>query len=551
MKNIKRVLSFILASVMLMSGCSTTIPEKSESNSPSSVVNTSPSSVVEEIPKVDISEKVKLSIYTDNMTNGQFDSNASIKAFDEWAKMCNVEIDWQHPPKDQKGSNQQLSLTLASKNLPDIIVWNWKSMPGGLARYVEEQIILPLNEYEDSMPNYLAAWEDNPEVAKCIPLADGTIPAFYHMNPVPRTITTNGLIIRKDWLDKLDLPMPSTMDDWYTTLKAFKEKDPNGNGLPDEIPFTEALDGGLGKLDIFASPFGITLHSYLNIETKKVEYGPANKDAYKEYLMTMNKWYEEGLIDPDYATNTPAIRNSNMVNDIAGCTAMFIASGVGKVVPALKENVPTAELIGIATPAYKDGNSYTIRSERTSKIPHSAIITRSCKNIDRAVYLMDMMYSPEMRDMINYGFEGETYDIIDGKKIFKDEILHPADGKTSSEALMPYACPIAAWPRVVDYKAQTQIQYSIPEQVTSVKNWEVEKVDLLYDMNIILSAEESEGVKKLLTEIKTFAEENSLKFIIGEKSFDEYDKFHEDLMNLDVDKLVSIWQSAYDRYIAL
>lgn len=50
--------------------------------------------------------------------------------------------------------------------------------------------------------------------------------------------------IYKPWLEKLNLSEPKTLDEFYNVLKAFKEKDPNGNGLADEIPFIGATSGG-------------------------------------------------------------------------------------------------------------------------------------------------------------------------------------------------------------------------------------------------------------------------------------------------------------------
>lgn len=50
---------------------------------------------------------------------------------------------------------------------------------------------------------------------------------------------SQGLYIRRDWLNNLNLKVPNTMEEFYKTLKAFKTQDPNGNGIPDEIPYFE------------------------------------------------------------------------------------------------------------------------------------------------------------------------------------------------------------------------------------------------------------------------------------------------------------------------
>ena len=116
-----------------------------------------------------------------------------------------------------------------------------------------------------------------------------------------------GPIVRKDFLDKVGLPVPVTIDDWYTTLKAFKEKDPNGNGKADDIPLTLFLYT-TGQFDIFkgASAFIGAWNTTYNFyqENGTVKYGPLDSQ-FKDFLATMAKWYKEGLIDPDFPRPIP------------------------------------------------------------------------------------------------------------------------------------------------------------------------------------------------------------------------------------------------------
>ena len=121
-------------------------------------------------------------------------------------------------------------------------------------------------------------------------LDDGTL----YMFPMIRVRTGTeewfrllGPIYRKDWLDKLNLEAPTTIDEMYTVLKAFKEQDPNGNGQADEIPFTSQKAGGeAAYLSAFAPAFGIVNGFYNDNGT--VKYGPL-EPAYKDYVETMNK----------------------------------------------------------------------------------------------------------------------------------------------------------------------------------------------------------------------------------------------------------------------
>ena len=80
---------------------------------------------------------------------------------------------------------------------------------------------------------------------------EGDIYCFPFLRGDNSLMVFQGPIVRKDWLDKLGIPMPETIDDWYAMLQAFRDKDPNGNGKKDDVPFTTMLYGS--PLDSFTA----------------------------------------------------------------------------------------------------------------------------------------------------------------------------------------------------------------------------------------------------------------------------------------------------------
>ena len=137
------------------------------------------------------------------------------------------------------------------------------------------------------MPNYKKLLEENPQVAKTLMDDEGRYLYFTPINPLvtdleKASVTWWGLMMRKDWLENVGMEAPTTIDEWYDVLTAFKEGDPNGNGEQDEIPF----DAGSGGLLLFMPAFGITNGWYVNPETGKVGYGQYSEE-YKAYLETM------------------------------------------------------------------------------------------------------------------------------------------------------------------------------------------------------------------------------------------------------------------------
>ena len=108
--------------------------------------------------------------------------------------------------------------------------------------------------------------------------------------------------VKSEWLTKLGLQEPQTLDEFYDMLKAFKEKDPNGNGQKDEYAW-----GGVGTAGIvnyLRGSFGLNYHgtSNMNVDTDpasgKVRFIPTDP-RYKELLQFVNKLYKDGLLEQD------------------------------------------------------------------------------------------------------------------------------------------------------------------------------------------------------------------------------------------------------------
>lgn len=128
---------------------------------------------------------------------------------------------------------------LVGGNLPD--AFHTASFPATeILKYGEQGVFIKLNDLIDKYaPNLKKIMKENPEVKNAITFPNGNIYSF------PTIISedfTSMLLgprpwINKEWLEKLGMKMPETIEEYYEYLKAVKEKDPNGNGKADEIPF--------------------------------------------------------------------------------------------------------------------------------------------------------------------------------------------------------------------------------------------------------------------------------------------------------------------------
>ena len=156
--------------------------------------------------------------------------------------------------------------------------------------------------------------DSNPAYARALKTDGGKIYYLPHFLAVK---TNNTFLLRQDWLDKLGLKQPQTPDEMYNVLKAFKEKDPNGNGKVDEIPFT-TRNKKVG-LNGFIEPFGVSLEEDFIVENGKVGFTYTNPKL-KDALAYLNKLYKDKLIDSEYATNDTKIWDQRLSTEVSGMT---------------------------------------------------------------------------------------------------------------------------------------------------------------------------------------------------------------------------------------
>lgn len=106
--------------------------------------------------------------------------------------------------------------------------------------------LVPIGDYLGKYaPHQAKVYNAFPELKTMLQQSDGKIYTYMTNTQTSRNDSTSGvLFINKTWLDKLGLPVPATMDEYYEALKAFKKKDPNGNGKADEIPRPSASSFG-------------------------------------------------------------------------------------------------------------------------------------------------------------------------------------------------------------------------------------------------------------------------------------------------------------------
>ena len=448
-----------------------------------------------------------------------------------------IHIEFIHPTIGQE--NEQFNLMIASRELPDMVEWAWQYYTGGAEKAIDDNIIIKLNDLMDAnTPNFKKAME-NQDYDRQSKTDTGIYFGFPALNVGPYR-TFGGILIRKDLLDKADLEVPVTIDEWETVLRTFKDM-----GI--EYPFTgDSNMFAMGYVNTFNNAFHVGKTLYINNDV--VKYGPI-EPAYQEWIALMNRWYEEGLLDKDYATNGAAAVNAKMIDGTAGACFGYIGGHLGTYL-ASNEN-SDYNLVGAPYPSATKGELASFAALEPDANDPFLAITTACKDPEAATQWADFWYSDEGVDMINFGVKGESYNMVDGKHVYTDEILHNPDGLSIREALSLYCRATDAAPGFRQDQEYLEQYYPYQQQMDALNLW-AESTDNVrkHTMPAVSPLlEESSEISILETDISTYVSENVVKFVQGTRPMSEFDDFVSTLKSMGVDRYIEIYQAAYDRYL--
>lgn len=232
----------------------------------------------------------------------------STNKFTRWyEEKTNVHIEWDLYPSDVL--KEKNKLIIAGGDLPDILM-NPAFQDGNLVYSLGKQgVILQINALIDQWaPEYKSKMEKEPMIAMDTADPDtGAIYGFSSLQTSQHVGVCQKMWINKTWLDKLGLDIPRTTDQFYETLKAFKENDPNGNKKKDEIPLTggDSNKGAwMGEIQGFLASAFLQYRSapWMPIydcdvnDPSKITV-PMIQPEYKEALKYIQKLFSEKLID--------------------------------------------------------------------------------------------------------------------------------------------------------------------------------------------------------------------------------------------------------------
>lgn len=466
------------------------------------------------------------------------DGQQDVSVEKEYERLTNVHIEYMNLSPDVFA--EKFNVALLSDDLPDLVQDGMSYYPGGGAGAVEDGYFVNLNDYLEYMPKYQSDLDSKLVLKKAAYAADGVIPAQYS---IQSAYNTNGVIVRQDWLDQLNMEIPTTYDEIETVLTAMKQE------LGVEYPLI--LPGFLDyQYNMFSGNFGapgsfdlIGMSQQLFVVDGQVRYAQYTEE-YEAYVRLIAHYYEAGLLDPDFIGYEMVRDYQDKINN--GQVGLWLNSTTN-----LKDTTEAmtgtgAVFTGIPSPVQEAGQVNHLTTYKESVSPFGAVsIATRCENIEVACQWLDYKTNDEIEHMFDFGLEGETHTVdADGSVTWSDLIMNNPDGLTTTQALTLYTGSDMG-------SNERQATMYTDYQKAAVTAWTT-NVDgeYVFPSDIVLSAEVSDEASSLLGDIRTHISQSILQFVVGDRDLNEFENFRAELKNMQMERVIEIYQEAYDAYMA-
>lgn len=534
----RRLMAAAMAAVMLtgtLAGCSAK-SETSGTEAAKGDAGTSQAQTEETLEGSLVSKEPKEFTVFLNFNNMPFDSNWQV--WQEAAKRTNISL---KGTISLSNSNEEeaFNLMMSSGNLADIIGYVDASSLEKLGR---DGGMIPLNDLiKEHAPNIQKVLDEDARFRQTAYSLDGNI---YQIPKNQELKAAEFWWIRQDWLDKLNLKAPTTVDELHDVLYAFRNEDPNGNGLKDEIPLFDRA--GWKQPDEYLYLWDTSLEFYPR--DGKMKYEPLEEN-FKTGVSNMIKWYQEGLIDPEIFTRGASSRDTLLGGDLGGCTHDWVSTANYN--STLQETIPGFQMVAIVPPADQNG----VVKERVSRYPGVGWgISSQCKDPVTVIKFMDYFFTEEGSDLMNWGIEGDTFTRdADGSKHFTDTVLQ------SELTPIGYLRSIGAQYRIGmcqdgDYEYATMKEDGIEANklYNGHDEWFDDSLPPYLDGKMALkyTSDDETEYKNIMASIKPYVDEKFQSWILGVNDFDsEYDIFIKELKARGIDRALEINQKAYDTFL--
>ena len=410
-------------------------------------------------------------------------------------------------PSNEADQDVKISAAAAADNLPDIFMVRRETW----LRLAGQGLLAPVDDLYAKMPTRTKVQYDADSIGFT------TIDGKSFGLASPGSIAKNeGVLIRKDWLDKLGLAVPKTTAEFMNVMKAFTYNDPDGNGKNDTYGYGAFIEinnyeEGLGRrLDPWFGAFGVAGTWNLT----KADFGlNVRKSAYYEAMAFIKSMLDEGVMDPNWLSykkdDFRAAWKQGRFGIMREQNAAFAAQS--NYAP-FDKNFPNGQWIVVEPPMGPVGKaSVGVYTQAYRIYALSDKVTAAEK--DAIARLLEWMSSDEGYFLLGWGVEGVNYTLKDGIPV--------ATGVPNAEYAFTGAKgqPVTQLRNMVFYNGQVELISRYPTYKAEVSGRTMSALDVLFEMQKKAWTPNIGGdtLPPPSTDLKRFYEQGVAEFLTGRR----------------------------------
>jgi putative aldouronate transport system substrate-binding protein len=464
-------------------------------------------------------------------------------------KEANVKVNWLVIP--ETNWNERKNILINSGDMPDVFYMNTYSSDE-VDRYGRQGLFLdltdPIKQYAPNLQKVMGSYP----IFKAVITnpSDGKIYSVRGQNIRAANNLAGKIFFYQPWLDKLGLKMPATYLELENVLRAFKTKDPNGNGKADEYPFVFASGwSGNSSLQQFFAIFG---YQYEGIRPRGSLFTEVNNKAvfvpgtenFKEAIIWLHKLFAEGLLaEEDYAAMDRNLFSAKNFSEtvVTGSFSAFHKNSA--YVPAERFNDYTLLSVPVKGPR---GHQIYAQNTKVLGVIGGFIVTNKAKNIPAIMGWFDTHFNPRKSLEISLGPIGVTLEEKPGGIIG----YKPTPAGTNYNQFRYGQCPsdnasfyipAEAWGKTIE----------IMEEDRDILPWVQNVLGPYLTQNTIYSypvEAETRFIQSRGKEIDDYVKTTQAKWLMDGGIEREWDSFQAQLKTMGVDEYTRVMQSQIDRF---
>lgn len=490
-----------------------------------------------------------------------YDDNPVLK---EMAENAGISITWETM---SDSLSEQVNIRIAGNDLPD--AFNAVGFSNyDLTNYGQDGTFIDLTPYinEEYMPNLTKILDEHPDIRAAITMDDGCIYGL----PAGEQMGTAGVgkaedyniytipqysMINKTWLDELGLEVPTTLDELHDVLVAFQENDMAtmyGNDAGQTIPLSFGIDQWCWGQNIYYAGFGFTnwtndVCADLLLQPDGTVNFVSDDDNYRAALEYFHDWFTEGLIDQE-------VFSQDDTQYMAKCSQGRVGVATWWYIEELMGD-HADDYVFLPVLDGPDGTHNVTVRDGGGINSGSLSITSACESPINLLKFYDQWYIPENTMQLQYGPIGTYFTGQDENGLWQsvtDEEAQAQFGKSAGELKSEME---VAGPKLIlsDYYANVfEMEPRAQERLTDLYDYWMQFVDdtTTYPIDCVFTSDELDTIDRYRVDFENFVAEQEAAWLRDGGITDEtWAAYKDNLNSYGMDKLLEVYQAAYDRYV--